>query len=80
MKTIEIKAKEFFEMMKQRDTSMWSIFAQLINDQEEQLIVFQDAEGKEIAHYILPTSVPQMEEDRKMFAETFKEKIAKALN
>lgn len=80
MKTIEIKAKDFFEMIKARDTSMWSIFAQMIDEKAEQLIIFQNEEGKEIAHYILPTNLAQMEEDRKVFADTFKEKIAKEMN
>ena len=80
MKLIAIKAKDFFEMIKARDTSMWSIFAQMLDEKEEQLVVFQNEEGKEIAHYILPTNFNQLEEDRKVFADTFKEKMANALN
>lgn len=75
MKTIEIQAKAFFELIKNRDMSMWSMFEEMVNPEVEQLIIFLDEEGKEIAHYILPTSVDQVKEDQKVFAQSFKEKL-----
>jgi hypothetical protein len=75
MKTIEIKTKLFFELLKTRETSMWSMFAEMINEQEKQLIRFLDKEGKEIAHYILPTNQEQLDQDQKSFANSFKEKL-----
>lgn len=80
IKTIEIKAKAFFELLKQNDQSMWSVFAHMIDEKEEQLILFVNEEGAEIAHYILPTSLEQMQEDQKLFAEQFKEKLKSGLN
>ncbi len=79
MKTIEIKAKAFFELLKGRDVSMWSMFEEMVNKDEEQLIIFLDEEDKEMAHYILPTNVEQVKEDQKVFADSFKEKM-KELN
>lgn len=75
IKTIEIKAKGFFELLKNRDMSMWSIFEEMINPAQEQLIIFLDEDDKIIAEYFLPTTKERLEEDRKIFAETFKEKL-----
>lgn len=75
MKTIEIQAQAFFELIKSRDVSMWSMFEEMVNPEEEQLIIFLDEAGKEIAHYILPTTIEQVKEDQKIFAESFKEKL-----
>lgn len=75
MKTIEIQAQAFFELIKSRDVSMWSIFEEMVNPEEEQLVIFLDEAGKEIAHYILPTNIAQVKEDQKIFAESFKEKL-----
>ena len=44
MKTIHIQAKEFFELLKLKDQSMWDIFAQMI-DGEEKEILFLDEES-----------------------------------
>ncbi|RYD96705.1 MAG: hypothetical protein EOP54_13045 [Sphingobacteriales bacterium] len=75
MKTIEIQAKAFFELIKNRDVSMWSMFEEMVNSEEEQLVIFLDEEGKEVAHYILPKNVAQVKEDQKIFAQSFKEKL-----
>lgn len=80
MKTIEIQAKAFFELLKGRDVSMWSMFEEMISAEEEQLIIFLDEDGKELAHYVLPTNVAQVKEDQKVFAESFKEKLKQELN
>lgn len=74
-KTIEIAAKPFFELLKERDTSMWAVFAEMIDASQEQLVIFNDETGKEIAHYTLPTTTEQLEEDQKTFAAYFKERL-----
>ena len=38
MKNIQIKASSFFELLKIKDTSMWEIFAQMIGDEEKEII------------------------------------------
>lgn len=80
MQTIEIKAKPFFELLKQRNTSMWSMFEEMMKEGEEQLILFLDEEGKEVAHYVLPGNKEQIKEDQKQFAKSFKEKLNATLN
>lgn len=75
MKTIKIKAKDFFELLKNRDTSMWSIFAQMIQKDQEQVIIFLNEKEEEITRYILPTNETQLKEDQKVFAEEFKRKL-----
>lgn len=75
IKTIEIQTKGFFEFLKERDASMWTIFQEMIHPEEEQLIQFLNEENSVIAEYILPTTKEQLENDRKIFAEIFKEKL-----
>lgn len=75
VKTIEIQAKGFFELLKNRDMSMWSIFEEMINPEEEQLIIFKNEENESIAEYFLPTNKERLEEDRKLFSAYFKEKL-----
>ena len=74
MKTIHIQAKEFFELLKLKDQSMWDIFAQMI-DGEEKEILFLDEEGKILFGYRLPATLEKMQEDKKLFAEKYAEKI-----
>jgi hypothetical protein len=74
MKTIHIQAKEFFELLKLKDQSMWDIFAQMI-DGEEKEILFLDEEGKFLFGYRLPVTLEKMQEDKKLFAEKYAEKI-----
>ena len=64
MKTIHIQAKEFFELLKLKDQSMWDIFAQMI-----------DGEEKFLFGYRLPATLEKMQEDKKLFAEKYAEKI-----
>jgi hypothetical protein len=64
MKIIQIKAKDFFEFIKLKDTSMWEIFSQMI-DGEEKEIIFLDEEEKILFNYILPQNLEKLEEDRK---------------
>lgn len=75
MKNIQIKAKDFFELLKIRDTSMWEIFAQMV-DGEEKEIVFLDEENKVLFSYVLPSTMEKLQEDQKIFAKEYAEKIA----
>lgn len=75
MKNIQIQARSFFELLKETDTSMWTIFAQMI-DGEEKEILFVDDEQKVLFNYILPSTPEQLEEDRKTFAKEYADKIA----
>ena len=75
MKNIQIKASSFFELLKLKDTSMWEIFAQMIDgDQKE--IIFLDEEEKVLFTYLLPDNLAQLEEDRKEFAQEYSEKLS----
>ena len=75
MKVIQIKAKDFFEFIKLKDTSMWEIFSQMI-DGEEKEIIFLDEEEKILFNYILPQNLEKLEEDRKTFAKEYADKIS----
>lgn len=75
MKNIQIKASQFFDMLKERDASMWDVFAQLV-DGEEKEIVFLDDEDKILFNYILPISIEQLQEDKKTFASEYTEKLS----
>ena len=75
MKTIQIKASQFFELLKQKDTSMWEIFSQMIDGGEKE-IIFLDDEEKILFNYILPTTLDKLKEDQKVFAKEYADKIA----
>ncbi|OVE55877.1 MULTISPECIES: hypothetical protein [Chryseobacterium] len=75
MQKIEIKAEQFFELLKLKDTSMWEIFAQMIDGNEKE-IIFLDNEDKILFNYILPSTPEKMEEDRKEFSKQFADKLA----
>lgn len=75
MKKIEIKAEQFFELLKLKDISMWSVFAQMI-DGEEKEIIFLDNEEKILFNYILPSNPEKLEEDRKEFSKQFSDKLS----
>ena len=75
MKNIQIKASSFFELLKMKDTSMWEIFAQMI-DGEEKDIVFLNEDKTVLFNYILPSTLEKMEEDRKQFSKEFADKLA----
>lgn len=74
MKTIQIKAAQFFELLKMKDTSMWKIFAQMISEQEQEL-VFVNEKEEVLFTYLLPTSLEKLKEDQKIFAKEYAEKI-----
>ena len=75
MKNIQIKASSFFELLKIKDTSMWEIFAQMIGDEEKE-IIFLDDEEKLIFTYLLPNNLEKLGEDRKQFAQEYSEKLS----
>lgn len=78
MKNIEIKAAPFFELLKIKDTSMWEVFAQMIDGEEKELI-FLDDDGKVLFVYTLPQNLEKLNEDREMFSKEYAEKLT-ALN
>ena len=75
MNHIQIKASQFFELLKTKDTSMWEVFAQMI-DGEEREIIFLDDEEKVLFNYILPTTLEKLQEDQKAFAAEYSEKLS----
>lgn len=78
MQSIEIKAEGFFELLKLKDTSMWKIFAQMIDGNEKE-IIFLDNEDKILFSYRLPTDQEKLEQDRKEFSREFADKMANRL-
>lgn len=79
MKTVQIKAKPFFDLLKMKNQSMWEIFAQLING-EEQLIVFTQEDDSVLFDYVLPKTVEELNEQQKEFTEEFKNKVQSLYN
>jgi hypothetical protein len=75
MQKIEIKAEQFFELLKLKDTSMWEIFSQMIDENEKE-IIFLDNEEKILFNYILPSNREKLEEDRKEFSKQFADKLS----
>jgi hypothetical protein len=75
MQKIEIQAEQFFELLKLKDTSMWEIFAQMIDGNEKE-IIFLDNEDKILFNYVLPSEKEKMEEDRKEFSKEFADKLS----
>lgn len=75
MKIIQIKASQFFKLLKMKDTSMWEIFAQMIDGEEKELI-FLDDEEKILFNYILPKNLEQLNKDREQFAKEYAEKLS----
>lgn len=75
MKTVQIKAAQFFELLKMKDCSMWEIFAQMIDGEEKEMI-FLDEEDKILFTYILPTNIEKLNEDRTQFSKEYAEKLS----
>ena len=75
MKNITIKATDFFELLKLRDQSMWDVFASLI-DGEAKEIVFVNDNKEYLFHYILPTTIEKLQEDKQLFAKEYSEKLS----
>lgn len=74
MEKIQIKADDFFELLKLRDVSMWEIFSQMIDGKEKEL-VFLNKEDEILFHYILPKTIEKLEEDRQFFSKEYTTKI-----
>ena len=75
MKNITIKATDFFELLKLRDQSMWDVFASLV-DGEAKEIVFVNDNKEYLFHYILPTTIEKLQEDKQLFAKEYSEKLS----
>ena len=75
MKNIQINASSFFELLKLKDTSMWEIFAQMI-DEDEKEIIFLDEEEKILFTYLLPNNLEKLEQDRQQFSQEYAEKLS----
>lgn len=73
MKTIQIKADDFFDMLKNHGVSMWDVFRNMI-DGEEKKLLFLDQNEKVIADYILPETVEELNEDLEVFKKSLVEK------
>ncbi len=74
MKSVQIQAKPFFELLQQNEQSMWSIFNQMI-DGEEKDIIFLDEENKVLFNFILPKTQTELTEKQAEFTELFKQKL-----
>ena len=79
MKKIQIKTKDFFELLKIKETSMWDIFTQMI-DNEEKEIIFLDNDNNILFNYILANNIEKLQSDKKIFIENFSLKIKESLN
>ncbi len=74
MQRIQIQAKPFFDLLKSNEQSMWSIFAQLI-DGEEKDVIFMDENNVVLFNFILPESLEELQSKQKEFTELFKSKL-----
>ena len=75
MKTVEIQASSFFELLKLKGQSMWDVFTLMING-DEQLILFFDEEKKVLFEYLLPKTLEQLKHDQENFSKEYADKIA----
>lgn len=74
MQQVEIKAKEFFAMIKERQLSMWDVLQQMI-DGEEKKIKFISDDGSLLMQYVLPKTLDKLKIDQKEFARLFAEQM-----
>ncbi len=74
MKSVQIKASQFFELLKTHDESMWSIFAQMIDGQEKEL-VFIGEKDEVLFSYRLPTTLEQLKKDQTLFSAEYAQKL-----
>ncbi|MGV8914740.1 MAG: hypothetical protein ACOH1X_04745 [Kaistella sp.] len=75
MEKVQIQAEAFFELLKMKDTSMWEIFAQMIDGKERE-ITFVNEEKKMLFAYILPENLEKLQQDREKFATQYAEKLS----
>lgn len=74
MKQIHVQAIPFFELLKSKEQSMWQMFAQLIKDEEQELI-FLDEDNKVLFNFILPKTTEELLKKQAEFTEAFKQKL-----
>lgn len=79
MKKIHIQSEAFFELLKSKNLSMWDVFAQMIQNQEQEIIFLNDKQ-EVLFNYILPDNLEKLKQDQKTFSEEFKLKIFQNLN
>jgi len=69
MKTVQIKADAFFEMLKLNGASMWDLFEKMIDGEEKQLF-FTNDQNQIVATYILPKTKQELEKDQQIFKDS----------
>lgn len=75
MKTVQIKANDFFDLLKSRDTSMWSVFAQMIDGEKKELVFLNEKE-EVLFSYELPTTKEQLDKDQQQFSKEYAKKLS----
>ncbi|SDE16712.1 hypothetical protein [Riemerella columbipharyngis] len=77
MKNIQIKAAQFFDLLKLKNVSMWEIFAQMI-DGEEKKIIFLTEDEKVLFDYHLPKTIQELNKDKEKFTAEYASKLEQA--
>lgn len=80
MKQIIIQADAFFNLLKEREQSMWEVFSQLIKDGEKQELIFLNDKKEVLFTYILPETLEELRKDQKVFAQEFMQKLKQSEN
>lgn len=76
MKIVEIKADAFFDLLKIHGASMWDLFEKMIDGEEKQLI-FLNSEEQVIAHYVLPSTLEVLKQDKELFHDSLYAQLTK---
>lgn len=69
MKTVQIKADAFFEMLKLNGASMWDLFEKMIDGEEKQLF-FTNDKNQVVATYILPKTKEELDKDQQILKDS----------
>ncbi|AFL97796.1 hypothetical protein [Ornithobacterium rhinotracheale] len=80
MKQIIIQADAFFNLLKEREQSMWEVFSQLIKNGEKQELIFLNDKKEVLFAYILPETLEELRKDQKVFAQEFMQKLKQMEN
>ncbi|MGV4437928.1 hypothetical protein ACQ1Q5_04535 [Ornithobacterium rhinotracheale] len=80
MKQIIIQADAFFNLLKEREQSMWEVFSQLIKNGEKQELIFLNDKKEVLFTYILPETLEELRKDQKVFAQEFMQKLKQMEN
>ncbi|MGQ1944255.1 hypothetical protein [Ornithobacterium rhinotracheale] len=80
MKQIIIQADAFFNLLKEREQSMWEVFSQLIKNGEKQELIFLNDKKEVLFTYILPETLEDLRKDQKVFAQEFMQKLKQMEN